>query len=149
MNLDRYEKIDGWHALERLKNNERVTREVDGMFFEFERTADSVFETITGEKDFDISDIVLNEFLESNWYIPKPFDVRQEMFDRPNEWVGAFKQGEYWFKVGFDRTEYCAVLTALTYDVKVDVSLDKVHTVCSDRFEKCIPIEDVPEEATL
>ncbi len=25
-----------------------------------------------------------------DWYIPKPFDVRQAMLERPNEWVGKY-----------------------------------------------------------
>ncbi|MDA5561992.1 hypothetical protein PJK55_14730 [Exiguobacterium sp. MMG028] len=145
MNLDKFEKIDGREALRRFADGEVVYGRDSGSWTLNENDKviyHSKFGTST-------AGVTLNDFIKNkNLYVKKPFDVRQAMLDRPNEWVGAFKQGEYWFKVGFDRTEYCAVLTALTYDVKVDVSLDKVHTVCSDRFEKCIPIEDVPEEAT-
>lgn len=145
MNLDRYEKIDGREALKKLADGETVYGR-DSAEWAINENDEVIYKSIFGTC---VSGTNLNDFVRhKHLFVKKPFDVRQAMLDRPNEWVGAFKQGEYWFKVGFDRTEYCAVLTALTYDVKVDVSLDKVHTVCSDRFEKCIPIEDVPEEAT-
>ena len=147
MNLDRYEKIDGWQALERLKKNEGITREIDGMFFEFERMADSVFETEAGENDFDISDIVLNEFLETDWYIPKPFDVRQVMLDRPNEWVGAYndERGK-WIQVGFDSVSMRPIKAYHGYTGLVEGA--KAQQATSFELDNCILIEDVPGEAT-
>lgn len=147
MNLDskRYKSIDVEQAAILLIHGHKIFNS-SGNSYHIDKHTKVVWMT-AGDLMGDTK-LSVQELLTGEWFVKKPFDVRQAMLDRPNEWVGAFKHGERWFKVGFDRTEYCAVLTALTNDVEVDVSLSKVHTVCSDTFEKCIPIEDVPEEAT-
>lgn len=149
MNLERYEKIDGWQALERMKNEEKVIREEDGLLVTYELIAGLIFESDPNEDGPDTSPIVLNDLLGSYWYIPKPFDVRQAMLDRPNEWVGAFKN-DYgnWCVAGFDTSHFNAVCKNLSGHLPVDTDVPGVGFPSPEELDACIPIEDVPEEAT-
>ena len=96
-----------------------------------------------------LSFATIKEILSVNWYIPKPFDVRQAMLERPNEWVGAFedRKGE-WHKVGFDTESFMAIETSYDSTVKCEFYAYNVRQATEKEMYACIPIEDVPEEAT-
>ena len=146
MDEKRYEKIDGWQALERLKNDELVTREIDGYILQTKLIAGLLYEREPNEDDFDICDIVLNEFIESNWYIPKPFDIRDASLERPNEWVGAYQdlQTRKLYKVGFDKE--IMQLVEAEYDNPFDCLLSRLHVHLLDEsvnFGDIFPIEQV------
>lgn len=94
-------------------------------------------------------DRTFNEIIKNDWYIPKPFDVRQAMLDRPNEWVAAFNLGGVWMKLGFDEEQMMAVEGPFDYEGKANMSESaSVGPNWRIHLDKCIPIEDVPEEAT-
>ena len=150
MNLDRYEKIDGREALRRLVDGLSVFEKNGAEFsYDFE-TNETIWVRKDGKKfigNGNAYPITLEAIVGGPWYIPKPFDVRQTMIDRPNEWVGAIEHGGHWFKVGFDLKRMAVVSTIL----KNDVPVLGHHPVVSDAFvlrlDDCIPIEDAPKEA--
>ena len=145
MDLTKYEKIDGREALRRLANGEKIIRETGSPYF------------ISDEGRFvcdnaaiyrpHVIDLTLDEILnECEWYIPKPFDVRQAMRDRPNEWVGKFPTGSgVWYKVGFDNYTMQAV-EATIYSELAPIYAPKsgVTSLRVNALDACIPIEDVP-----
>lgn len=145
MNLDRCQKIKGgFHeALKLMENDVTVYDEygrgyVLGAFRQL-RFVDSKGELMESHSRF-------NELLNRDWYIPKPFDVRQAMLDRPNEWVGAYKNFEgKWFKVGFDTASMNAVVEQIEWDGNPFWQHGRARPSV---LNECIPIEDVPEEAT-
>ena len=152
MDEKRYEKIDGWQALERLKNDELVTREIDGYILQTKLIAGLLYEREPNEDDFDICDIVLNEFIESNWYIPKPFDIRDAALEKPNEWVGAYyeQQSRVLYKVGFDK--YLMQLIEAEYENPYACSYHRPGTNTlnpSVKFEDIFPIEQVDKPMTV
>ena len=144
MNLDRYEKIDGREALKLLLDGKTVlnsfneTHLLDGARLVFIRKS-GAYETVNDG---------LKQILETTWYIPKPFDVRQAMLERPNEWVAAFEVAENWYKIGFDTTFMQMACASISSEISVDLSEDRVFEVQLSNLINCIPIEDVPEEAT-
>ncbi|KTR27927.1 hypothetical protein RSA11_04515 [Exiguobacterium indicum] len=72
----------------------------------------------------------------------KQFDVRKELLSRPNEWVGAFQLSGRWLKVGFRTDVMYPVATPYWED-----SIERVMPQAfKDELDRCIPIEDVPEE---
>lgn len=95
------------------------------------------------------TNLSVQELLTGEWFTKKPFDVRQAMLDRPNEWVGAYKdpQGN-WHKVGFDIKRMVVVETYVCGSAEVDYSMPDVGFLSDQHIDNCIPIEDVPEEAT-
>lgn len=146
MNLDRYEKIDGREALKRLADGQRV---YDNYGWYWEMSEDGIVSYVKDEKKF-LSEIHLATFSTHKYlYIPKPFDVRQAMLDRPNEWVGAFedRKGE-WHKVGFDTESFMAIETSYDSTVKCEFYAYNVRQATEKEMYACIPIEDVLEEAT-
>ena len=147
MNLYRYEKIDGREALRRLADGEKVMRETGSPYF-INEEGRFVCDNAAIYRPH-VTDLTLNEILkECDWYIPKPFDVRQAMIDRPNEWVGAFEVAENWYKVGFDTTFMQMACASISSEISIDLSEDRVFEVQLSNLINCIPIEDVPEEAT-
>lgn len=144
MNLDKYEKIDGREALKLLLDGKTVlnsfneTHLLDGDRLVFIRKS-GAYETVNDG---------LKQILETTWYVPKPFDVRQAMIDRPNEWVGAFEFNGSWYKVGFDSNYMVAVETGFKNNVPVMYHNEFNDNVEAILLNTCIPIEDVPEEAT-
>lgn len=86
------------------------------------------------------------------------FDVRKAMFDRPNEWVAAYK-GTYgtWYKVGFDEMYMTVIFTEWENQIEATHDTDGVRPIFYDYsryllgredrtlsvFDSCIPIEDV------
>lgn len=95
------------------------------------------------------TNLSVQELLTGEWFAKKPFDVRQAMLDRPNEWVGAFedRKGE-WHKVGFDTESFMAIETGYDSTVKCEFYAYNVRQATEEEMYACIPIEDVPEEAT-
>lgn len=75
----------------------------------------------------------------------KDFNIRTEMMERQNEWVGAFKDHSgYWHKVGFLTSRMVAKETAILS--RDEIPLDH-HDPCSPyEIDRCIPIEDIPKE---
>ena len=144
MSLDKYEKIDGREALKRLLAGEIV---LDGLADEHFLDGTKLAR-IRKSGAYEIANDGLRGILERDWYIPKPFDVRQAMLDRPNEWVGAYEFSGNWFKVGFDNNHMVAIETGFKNDVPVMYHNEFVDHVEAIMLNTCIPIEDVPEEAT-
>lgn len=151
MNLDKFEKINGREALKRLADGEII---YDSYGTRYEVVHRPVFDEVglyyTSKDGGNAkSRIEVSVVLSNKWYVPKPFDVRQAMLDRPNEWVGAYKNKDGdWLKVGFDTRNYMAVevfmehIGAPSFD-----SMGADYTLFAE-LDDCIPIEDVPEEAT-
>ena len=99
--------------------------------------------------EFRLTQARFNELSSRKWYKKKPFDVRQAMLERPNEWVGACDVGGVWMKVGFDEEQMQAVEGPFDYHGKANMSASCcVGPNWRIPLDKCIPIEDVPEEAT-
>ena len=99
--------------------------------------------------EFRLTQARFNELSSRKWYKKKPFDVRKAMLERPNEWVGAFRgESGSWYKVGFDKNEFRAVFVGLKNNLNVIYKLG-YSTKMADSYDlnRCIPIEDVPEEA--
>ena len=152
MNMDksRYTEICGREALERLSNGLDVYNDAGVKFqIDFEQL-DYTLETSDkmvyfGEED--VKPVTLIDVLKGAWYVKKPFDVRAEMLARPNEWVGAFRGPDgRWHKVGFDTEIISAIETPYVSVVKVKFDQASVAASNYEELEKCIPIEDVPEE---
>ncbi|WP_290756956.1 MULTISPECIES: hypothetical protein [unclassified Exiguobacterium] len=72
----------------------------------------------------------------------KRFDVRKEMLARPNEWVGAFQLSGRWLKAGF-RTDVMHAVATPYWDESIERVMPQAF---KDELDRCIPIEDVPEE---
>lgn len=148
MDMTRYEKITGREALKRLADGEKVIRETGSSYFvcsEGRFVCDNV--VLGGPR---VTDLTLDEILnECDWYIKKPFDVRQAMRDKPDEWVAAFKTSENdWVKVGFDTSEFTVVGLELSNDAPLNAAHDyfKVCVYGTD-LDACIPLDEVPADA--
>lgn len=147
MNLDRYEKIDGRDALRKIADKVMI---YDHEGFGYFCDSNGIFYRRHNEEHkLDRFPIAVETVCNQDWYIPKPFDVRQAMLDRPNEWVGAFedRKGE-WHKVGFDTESFMAIETSYDSTVKCEFYAYNVRQATEKEMYACIPIEDVPEEAT-
>ena len=147
MNLDKYEKIDGREAFKRLLDNETIFDGSGDKYFIDKSCGKSCLWIESGFHRAMV-DLRFNEVLTSHWYIPKPFDVRQAMLDRPNEWVGAFEVEGNWYKVGFDVKRMRPVRAFIKSETKVNLLNGGVFVIELEDLDDCIPIKDVPEEAT-
>ena len=147
MNLDKYEEISGLEAIKQLLDGKEVyTSKGEKYYLDLEiNRLCYVLGPMYGES---FSVTTVNDVLRDKWYIPKPFDVRQAMLDRPNEWVGAFESNGYWWKVGLDMNFIQAVVARYDVSTPVDFSERYVNAIDGLNLKTCIPIEDVPEEAT-
>lgn len=146
MDFKKYTEIGGREALERLSNGLDIYNNVGVKFkIDFEQL-DYTWETSDkmvyyGEED--VKPVTLIDVLKETWYVKNQFDVRTEMLERPNEWVGAFKDAAKWFKVGFREYEMKAVSARFNRD---DSPLE-IGTSCTEwELNACISIEDVPTE---
>ncbi|WP_277640072.1 hypothetical protein [Bacteroides graminisolvens] len=90
----------------------------------------------------------INDLLYRGLYIKKPFDVREAMRERPNEWVGKFKDNVgLWYKVGFDSSQFRAIKVGLKSNLDV-VHRQRYGTELAYAYDldSCIPIDEVPKE---
>ena len=151
MNLDRYEKIDGREAFRQMLDGKEVL-DCTGIPYKLENDKLCYSPKV---RDFIMSGFTLHDVLIRDWYVPKPFDVRQAMLDRPNEWVGKYsvqdEEKTIWYYVGFDSKNFCALRMKKRnkYGMKEPVKWNGGNVVFAidDDLDACIPIEDVPEEA--
>lgn len=146
MNLDKFEKIDGREVLKRLLEG-NVLYGLAGMEYKLSDEGQLLFFNYMND-EWEQSEMGFNKIINYGLYIPKPFDVRQAMLDRPNEWVGAFEFSDSWYKVGFDSNYMVAIETGFKNDVPVMYHNEFNDSVEALLLNICIPIEDVPEEAT-
>ena len=152
IDLTRFEEISGREALRRLADGLSVF-EKDGAEFSFDfETNETVWVRKDGKKfvgNGNAYPITLEAVAGAPWYIKKPFDVRQAMRDKPDEWVAAFKTSENdWVKVGFDTSEFTVVGLELSNDAPVNATHDyfKVCVYGTD-LDACIPLDEVPADA--
>lgn len=80
------------------------------------------------------------------------FNVRVEMLARPNEWVGAFKNGnKEWMMIGFDTSKFgvsVRFFNRTTQYLPNDGSSGG-YGVTKTILNQCIPFEDVPKDTYL
>ena len=86
-------------------------------------------------------DRTFNEIIKNDWYIKKPFDVRQAMRDKPDEWVGIVEKpnGGY-LKIGFDSKRFRAVAAYDEYEGKPSDQRG-VMLIDSSYLDNCEDIE--------
>lgn len=150
MDMKRFTEIGGREALERLTNGLDIYNNVGVKIkIDFEKL-DYTWQTSDNMVYFGEEvnrPITLVDLLKETWYVKKPFDVRKEMLERPDSWVGAFRGADgRWHKVGFDTEFMTAVETPFVSTVKVNFDQASVAASNYEELEKCIPIEDVPKE---
>lgn len=151
IDLTRFEEISGREALRRLSDGLSVF-EVNGDEFSFDfETNETVWVTKDGRKyvgNGNAHPITLEAVTGGSWYIKKPFDVRQAMRDKPDEWVGAFKtKNDVWYVVGFDSKYFNAVLRNIKDSGSVNAENVCVGFPNSDELDRCIPLDEVPADA--
>lgn len=141
IDLSKFEKIDGCEALRRLANGEHIFSKVG---VEYKTNAHGfLFYLDYVEKKWKTSRIAFNNLVAQGFYIPKPFDVRQAMRDKPDEWVAVFERGGRMYKVGFDSHYFRTIETRFHRDVKVDFNDAECSYVEPAVLDRCIPIENV------
>lgn len=76
------------------------------------------------------------------------FDVRKELVERPDEWVGAFRnESGDWFAVC--RSSVDDVVYAMRYGLcaykswEIGFKLYTLHSVTEDELDRCIRYDDV------
>lgn len=141
MDKSRYEEIDGLDVLERFSKGESVYNDQGNQLY-----IDDCKVWMTRGDLSGVISLTIANVLEGNWYVKKPFDVRAEMLARPDEWVGAFRnKWNKWCKVGLKSESMYAVETKFKDPAPVRNNFVCVQTTISE-LDRCIPIEDVPEE---
>lgn len=90
-----------------------------------------------------------NELTSRDWYTKKPFDVRQAMRDKPDEWVGAVYKSDRdrWYKVGFDTNYFVAIEAKYDYDGPFELMSIGVERALRETLNDCIPLDEVPADA--
>lgn len=142
IDLSKFEKIDGREALDRMEKGEEVC---DRSGIKFRKIFGEIRYTAL-DGGFRATNMSMNHFLfDEDWYIPKPFDVRQAMRDKPDEWVGVFERGGRIYKVGFDSHYFRTIETRFHKDIKVDFNDTECSYVEPAVLDRCIPIEDVSD----
>ncbi len=155
MNLKRYTEINGREALERLANGLSIFDQygqefgidfdVQDYFFKNSDVEDD--SVIYGKELLDIHKLNLTDLLNRTWHVKKPFDVRAEVLERPNEWVAAFKDHSgKWHKVGFDLENMTVTKTTHLKSVTTKPNYNIQSKAHKPELDRCIPIEDVPVE---
>lgn len=141
MDLTKYEKIDGCEALGRLANGEHIFSKAG---VEYKTNAHGfLFYLDYVENKWETSRIAFNNLVAQGFYIKKPFDVRQAMRDKPDEWVGVYQENDgRLYKVGFDTNRFLAVETELESEASVVYNFPNVRGTYPEDLERCIPIKD-------
>lgn len=141
MDMNRYEKIDGREALKRLADGEEIFSKAGSSYFLRDESNHLWMRTANS---MGYAGVSVCEMLTDSWYIPKPFDVRQAMLERPNEWVGAVSEASgKFYKVGFDTDYFLPVIAP--FDDTNDPMFIRYERATKAALDNCIPIEDVPE----
>ncbi|WP_214780653.1 hypothetical protein [Exiguobacterium sp. s22] len=147
MDMTRYEKINGREALRRLLDGEEVYAE-SGEKYRIDPSYDRLYYVPTPMHHENLSVVNVNDVFRDDWYIKKPFDVRQAMRDKPDEWVGAFKNdGGVWCKVGFDSRNHMAIEVILSHIGAPFFESVGAGYALSAELDACIPLDEVPEDA--
>lgn len=149
MNLEstKFDEITFCQAVERLKAGETVFAD---NAFEYKLEGGSVLSRDSRALlRFSATCLMFSNAITSKWFIKKPFDVRQAMRDKPDEWVGAFfdEDSESWRKVGFDFKNFKAVEVCIKDDVVTDFYKYGVSGALREELDACIPLDEVPADA--
>lgn len=151
MDKTKFDKIEGREALRRLLDGENIYVD-ENTFVHLPIYNDLQRVDIVNGKPMSEDDwISITEFVEHEWFIKKPFDVRSALVNNPNKWVAVYLGQEcpHWFKVGFDLQAMSVVKTHYSFDVEIDDKSGKVNYLDDIELEEildlCIDIEDVPQ----
>ncbi|KTR27928.1 hypothetical protein RSA11_04525 [Exiguobacterium indicum] len=146
MDMKRYEEITSEEAIKRIINKEEVFDKNEKRFFSLGKSNTVWVQTEHSHgSETSSSGHTLEDLLDKKWFIKKPFDVRAEMLARPNEWVGSFKLGDKWQMIGFS-PEQMSVFGRRYQKNLIEFSTFNTFIPINDELDRCIPIEDVPEE---
>lgn len=154
MDEAKYELIEGGflEALKIMDEDDEVVYDQYGRAYNTDNSNVLLYKDFADE--WTESNLRFNLLSSKKWYKKKPFDVRQAMWDRPDEWVGKFYDDEFErtaVKVGFDSERMTVVKAWLGFDGDVSrvIVYDNIHNYMPSpkELDRCIPIEDVPEEA--
>ena len=147
MDTTGFEKIDGWQALELFKNGKKSFCYYGNELHEVIMVGEDLYSAPVSShaRQKTVRTMTVDAFFRRSWYKKKPFDVRQAMRDKPDQWVAAYKNFEgKWFKIGFDSESMNAVVQQMEWDGAPFWQHERARP---SLFKECIPIEDVPEEA--
>lgn len=139
MDLTRHLKISGTEAIKLVLDGGEVF-DAHGAKYAIDKECG----TLWYESPFYRTELdrTFNHVLKNEWYVPRPFDVRQSMRDSPNEWVGAYMFGGTWYKVGFDNKHMVVVETRLVNSVPVDWAHPVVEDSIKSNVDACVPIQE-------
>jgi hypothetical protein len=143
LDVKKFEKIQGIEVVKRLLDGEHVYSDNTERKFYIE---DEKLWMAMGDLAGTVQ-ATFNELVERDYYIKKPFDVRQAMKDEPGIWVAAIKKDNgLWYKIGFDSLNFCAVM--VQFDSNATPTRNHVLVVYADNkdLRHCIPIDEVPED---
>lgn len=147
MDMTRYEKADGGFvgAVAHMAKGKAAYTE-DEMQYVVDQ--DGILFYVVDGHGLRESISCFNDLNAMDWYVKKPFDVRQAMRDKPDEWVGAFKNdGEEWYKVGFDTDDFNAVYATFNSSLSVTSDIMVIGFPTKEELDACIPLDEVPADA--
>ena len=144
MDMTRYEQVTSFDALRMLADGKKLYASPDYGYYVDKETGK--LWSFAGDYAGEVHD-QFNNVMMMNLFVKKPFDVRQAMRDKPDEWVGAYEMNSFWYKVGFDTKNFMAVDTRLFNDVPTSFALGEVDQALSSELDACIPLDEVPADA--
>lgn len=146
MDMTRYEQVTSFDALRMLADGKKLYASPDYGYYVDKETGK--LWSFAGDYAGEVHDR-FNNVMTMNLFVKKPFDVRQAMRDKPDEWVGAFfdEDSESWRKVGFDFKNFKAVEVSIKDDVVTDFCKYGVSCALQEELDACIPLNEVPADA--
>ncbi|WP_270813982.1 hypothetical protein [Exiguobacterium sp. CinTr1] len=141
MDLTKHKKISGIEAIKLILDSGEVFDAHGAKYY-----IDQEHKTLWYASPFYRTELdrTFNHVLSNEWYVPKPFDVRQAMRENPDEWVGKFRDDiGAWYKVGFDSKQFRAISVGLKSNLSVahrqGYGTELVYDYDLDR---CVPLHE-------
>lgn len=141
MDLARYDEIDGREAANRLIDGLDVYSRIGNKYYVEDKRV-----WMESGSNAGVVSLTVSDTLRSTWFVKKPFDVRAEMLERPNEWVAAYQDKNQWMMVGMFTGDMRA--REWEYDRRYKNTEFKYQFGYPGykSLNDCIPIEDVQKE---
>ena len=146
MDMTRYEQVTSFEALRLLADGKKLYASPDYGYYVDKETGK--LWSFAGDYAGVVHD-QFNNVMMMNLFIKKPFDVRQAMRDKPDEWVGKFRNGEgVWYKTGFDSDAMQAVEANYIFNGPPKYAPSSgVTSLRFNALDACIPLDEVPADA--
>lgn len=143
-----YDRLEGAEVLKALGEGKKLLEPKEGILLTLGELSKTVLRSTPDEQSYRWveSDCNVSHLVKNTFYVERPFNVREVMRHRPNEWVGMLEKNGELYKVAFDEWRFKAVRAPIHAVVPRDFVSSQVEDITAVDLNAVIELSEEDAE---